>query len=250
ARFEPFLPHGWTGVGVAISLFVWAFAGWEAVTHIAAEFRNPRRTIPLATAIAIVVVGVSYLALQFVTVGVESNRSRVPLIDLVAVSVPGVGPIVVAIIAAVVAVGVLNAYVPAFGNLAASLGRDGHLPRWFAKGAEPGQVPRRALALVAVVELGYFALFTWRGFELTPFILIHTSCMVAVYAVGMVAAVRLLSKFSAGWWMAVTSVVLVAGLLVLAGPNLLVPGALAVVALLVTAVRIGAKRRASAPPGT
>ena len=50
SNFEPFMPHGWSGVGAAISLFVWAFAGWEAVTHIAAEFRNPRRTIPLATA--------------------------------------------------------------------------------------------------------------------------------------------------------------------------------------------------------
>ena len=70
ANFEPFLPHGWAGVATAVSLFVWAFAGWEAVTHIAAEFKNPRRIIPLATAIAIVVVGVAYLALQFVTVGV------------------------------------------------------------------------------------------------------------------------------------------------------------------------------------
>ena len=67
---------------LAISLFVWAFAGWEAVTHLAGEFRNPRRTIPLATGIAIVVVGVAYLALQFVTVGVlgvgrrESARCR------------------------------------------------------------------------------------------------------------------------------------------------------------------------------
>src|SRR5262249_7744928 len=57
AQFPPFLPHGWGGVGVAISLFIWAFAGWEAVTHISAEFRNPRRIIPIATAIAIAVVG-------------------------------------------------------------------------------------------------------------------------------------------------------------------------------------------------
>lgn len=160
-----------------------------------------------------------------------------PLIDLVSVTAPGVGPVVVAVIAAVVAVGVLNAYVPAFGKLAASLGRDGHLPRWFAKGAEPGRVPRRGLALVTVIELSYFALLTWRGSELTPFILIHTASMVAVYALGMVAAVRLLDRFSAGWWMAVVSVVLVAGLLVLAGANLVFPAALAVVALIVTLVK-------------
>lgn len=239
-NFEPFLPHGWLGVATAISLFVWAFAGWEAVTHIAAEFRRPRRTIPLATAIAIVVVGVAYLALQWVTVGVLGGQppgSSVPLIDLVDVTVPVVGPIVVAVIAAVVAVGVLNAYVPAFANLAASLGRDGHLPRWFAKGAEPGAIPRRALALTAVVELAYFAVLAALGLNLTPLILIHTSSMVAVYALGMIAAVRLLERGSVGWWMAVVSVVLVAGLLVLAGGNLLVPAVLAVAAVAVTLVR-------------
>ncbi len=83
------------------------------------------------------IVGVAYLALQVVTVGVLGTGrpdSQVPLIDLVALTFPGVGPVVVAVIAAIVAVGVLNAYIPAFANLAASLGRDGHLPRWLREG--------------------------------------------------------------------------------------------------------------------
>jgi len=53
----------------------------------------------------------------------------------------------------------------------------------------------------------------------------------------MVAAVRLLTRFSLGWWMAVVSVVLVAGLLVLAGVHLLIPAVLAGVAVVVTAVK-------------
>jgi amino acid efflux transporter len=236
-NFSPFLPNGWAGVGLATSLFVWAFAGWEAVTHIAGEFRSPRRTIPVATAVAVIVVGAAYLALQVVTVGVlGSGRSDspVPLIDLVSATVPGLGPAVVAVIAGVVAVGVLNTYIPAFANLAASLGRDGHLPHFFAAGAAPGSVPRRALALWSVLGLGYFGLMVVTGLQLEPFILIHTSSMVAVYALGMIAAVRLLERGSVGWWMAVASVVLVAGLLVLAGTHLLVPAVLAVVAVIVT----------------
>jgi amino acid efflux transporter len=239
-NFTPFLPHGWSGVGLAISLFIWAFAGWEAVTHISAEFKNPRRTIPIATAIAIGVVGVAYLALQVVTVGVPDRRSdsQVPLIDLVAVAVPGIGPVVIAVIAAIVAVGVMNIYLPAFGNLAASLGRDGSLPKFFAKGAEAGAVPRRGLALTLVIELLYFGiLFFVFDLDFEPFILVNTACMAAVYALGMVAAVRLLKRWSVGWWMGVASTVLVAGLLVLAGWNLLLAAALGVVAVLVTVVR-------------
>jgi amino acid efflux transporter len=236
ANLEPFMPHGWAGVGLAVSLFVWAFAGWEAITHWASEFKNPRRTLPLATAIAVVIVGVAYLALQAATVlvtGAAGGSSLVPLIDLVAVTLPGFGPAIVAGIAVIVVLGVLNVYVPAFGNLAASLGRDGHLPRWFARGVEGGEVPRRGLLLTAVLCLGYTAIRFALDLDLEVFVLIHTSSMVAVYLLGMVAAVRLLDRFTIGWWMAVVSVVLVGALVVLAGANLLIPAILAVVALVV-----------------
>ena len=245
ARFTPFMPHGWAGVGAAISLFVWAFAGWEAVTHIASEFRNPRRTIPLATAIAIAVVGLAYLALQFATVGVlgaEGGSSTVPLIDLVAITLPGFGPLIVGSISAIVVIGVLNAYLPAFANLGASLGRDGHLPKYFARGAEAGEVPRRALALFGLQMAVYITVFFVFHLDLETFILIHTSSMVAVYVAGVVAAVRLLPRFSAGWWMALVSVVLTAGLLVLAGWHLIIPGILALVAVAVTIVKRVRKR--------
>ena len=246
-NFTPFLPHGWSGVGLGISLFVWAFAGWEAVTHIAAEFRNPRRTIPLATGIAIATVGIAYLALQFVTVGVlgAKTASSVPLLELVSGPAPGYGAWIIAGIALIVAMGVLNAYLPAFAKLGSALGRDGHLPAWFARGSTAGEVPRRALLVVGAINAVYFTVAVATGLDLEPLILIHISCMVAVYALGMVAAVRLLRRWSVGWWMAVVSVVLVAGLLMLAGWHLVVPAALAVVAVIVAPVK---RRRAAQRP--
>lgn len=248
SNFTPFLPNGWEGVGTAISLFVWAFAGWEVGTHIAGEFRDPRRTIPIATAIAIVIVGVGYLALQVVTVGVLGERAgdgQVPLVDLVATTVPGIGPVLVAIVAAIVTVGVLNAYLPAFGKLGAALGRDGDLPRFFAKGAEDGAVPRRALVLTGTLMAVYFGFALVLELDLAPFILIHTSNMVAIYAVGMLAATLLLRRWSVGWWLAVVATVLSAGLLVLAWQNLYVPLALAAASVVVTVVRRARARRGS-----
>ncbi|MGG7508960.1 APC family permease [Plantibacter sp. YIM 135249] len=239
-QLRPFLPNGWSGVALAISLYVWAFAGWEAVTHIAGEFRNPRRTIPWATAIAVAVVGLAYLSLQFVTVTVLGERagsSSVPLLDLVDASVPGAGRIAVTIVAVIVAVGVLNAYAGAFAKLGSALGRDGDLPRWFAKGSESGGIPRRALLLVGALALVYLSAVWVTGGGLEPFVLIHTSSMISVYALGVVAALRLLARWSAGWWMAVVSAVLVAGLLVLAGVALVVPASFAVVAIVVSAAK-------------
>lgn len=240
SNFEPFMPYGWLGVGAAISLFVWAVAGWEAVTHIAGEFRNPSRTIPLATAIAILTVGVAYLALQIVTIGVlgdKAGATDVPLLDIVAATAPGIGPVAVASISAIIVVGVLNLYIGAFAKLTASLGRDGDLPKWFARGAEAGGVPRRALLAVAALVAVYFVAMVLADLDLVPFVLIHTSCMLAVYALGMIAALRLLTKFSLGWWLAIISCICVAGLIALAGAHLIAPVSLAVAAVIVTLVK-------------
>lgn len=204
ARFEPLLPHGWPGVGAAIVLFVWAFAGWEVGTHISGEFRHPARDIPLATGIALVVTGACYLVLQVVTIGAlgaEAGAGAVPLLD------------------------------------PARLGSD----RWGPVAV--GGIPRPGLALTAGIVAVYFVLMVVTGLEPTPFILVHTSSMVAIYVLGMIAAVRLLPTLSAGWWLAVVAAVLCAGLLLLAWQSLLPAAALAVVAVLVTVVR---RRRAAA----
>jgi hypothetical protein len=44
-HLEPFAPHGWAAIGPAAALLVWSFAGWEAITHLAGEFRRPQRDL-------------------------------------------------------------------------------------------------------------------------------------------------------------------------------------------------------------
>lgn len=245
--YQPFLPHGWAGVGMAVSLFVWAFAGWEVGTHISGEFRRPRRDIPLATAIALAVTAVAYLLLQIVTVGAlgtGAGSTPTPLLDLARLGAPDVGPVAVGVVAAIVSVGVLNAYLAAFGKLGASLAENGDLPRWLARGAGRGQAPRRALAVTGALAAGYFAALVSGGMNLTPFILIHTSSMVCIYVLGMAAAVRLLPRGSAGWVMAVIAVVLCVGLVALAWASLLPALLLAAAAVIVGFAQRRRTRRA------
>jgi amino acid efflux transporter len=68
--------------------------------------------------------------------------------------------------------------------------------------------------------------------------------MVAIYAIGMIAAVRLLRRGTLGWWMAVIAAILCAGMLVLAIRSLLPAACLAVAAVIVTIVRRAGARRA------
>jgi amino acid efflux transporter len=235
-------------VGTAVSLFVWAFAGWEVGTHISGEFRDPRRSIPIATGIALVVTGLAYLLLQVVTVGVlgeEAGAGAVPLLSLADAVAPGFGPTAVGAVAAIVVLGVMNAYLAAFGKLGASLATSGDLPRWLAPGAQAGGVPRRALLLTFVIAMTYCTIALVTGGDLQTFILIHTSNMVSIYAAGMIAATLILPRFTAGWFMALVAAVLSVGLLLLAGANLLPAVALALAAILVTVWR--RLRRGSGP---
>ena len=218
ARFAPFLPHGWAGVGTAISLFVWAFAGWEVGTHISGEFRDPRRAIPIATAIALAITGAAYVLLQIVTVGVLGSTGgggTVPLVTLAADAAPGVGPVVVGAAAGIVSLGVLNSYLAAFGKLGASLAVTRDLPHVLAPGAEAGGVPRRALLLTCCIALAYIAAAVATGGDLQTFILIHTGNMVSIYTAGMIAALRILPRRTPGWYMALVAAVLSIALLVL-----------------------------------
>ncbi|WP_159602104.1 hypothetical protein [Agromyces humi] len=119
--------------------------------------------------------------------------------------------------------------------------------------AVPRPWGRRPLLLTAGLVAVYFVLMLLNGMNLSTFILIHTSNMVAIYAAGMVAATLLLRRWSFGWWLAVVATVMTVGLLVLAWANLLVPLILALAAVLVTVVRrlrgrTASGARASATP--
>ncbi|GAA2893697.1 APC family permease [Microbacterium esteraromaticum] len=233
AHFRPFLPHGWGGVGTAIVMFVRAFAGWEVGTHISGEFRRPRRTIPIATAVTLVVSGTAYLVLQIVTVGALGDRAGegdVVLLELARTGDLAAAPALVGAAAGIVALGVMNVYIAAFAKLGASLAASGDLPVWFSKGAANGEVPRRALLLTGGVVSVYFIAALAMGGDLQPFILVHTASMVAIYVIGMVAAVRLLPRRTAGHRCASIAVVLTFALLPLAGIALIVPAFLALTA--------------------
>jgi amino acid efflux transporter len=228
-----FAPHGWAGIVAAAGLLVWAFAGWEAVAPLAAEYRSPRRDVPLATGIAIAVVGVLYLGLAATTVlvlGPGAATSNAPLSDLMALAVGDGARIATAGVAVLLSIGAMNAYFAGSAKLGSALGRDGGLPTWFAVGSGRGEVPRRSLAVVtglACVTLGITAV---TGLELDVWLMLATGAFGVVYVLGTAAAVRLLPP---GWSRRGAVIALVAsiGLAISIGLPMLWSLAIAVAAL-------------------
>jgi amino acid efflux transporter len=192
ARMEnltPFAPHGWTGVGAAAAVLVWGFAGWEAVSSLTGEYRHPRRDVPRATAIAVIVVGALYLAVAATSVlvlGPALGASPAPLADLLAVGIGGPVRAVTAVVAVLLTIGAVNAYLAGASRLGVALARDGALPARLAR------TPRTSLAFVTLAGVAAALL----PIRLHTAMLLVTGCFTLVYVLGTAAALRLLP---AGW---------------------------------------------------
>lgn len=219
-NLTPFAPHGWAAVGPAAALLVWGFAGWEAVASLAGDYRRPARDVPRATAIALVVVGVLYLALaatSLMVLGPATGSSEAPLSDLLAAGVGGEVRVVTAVVAVLLTVGAMNAYYAGGSRLGAALARDGALPALLAVGSGPDGVPRRSLTLIAGQSVLWLVASEVLHLGLTPLMLLATGCFTLVYVLGTAAAVRLLERWSKAWWTAVVALTSVLGLLVMNG---------------------------------
>jgi amino acid efflux transporter len=235
ANLRPFAPHGWLAVGPAAALLVWSFAGWEAITHLAAEFRRPARDLPLATGIAVCVVGLLYMGVATASVlvlGPAAGQSNAPLADLLARGLGGKVQVLAAVAALLLTLGTMNAYFAGAAKLGAALGRDGALPAWLAAGSRAGDVPRRSLLVVAGLALVALGVDVIAGLGPRPLVLLTTGSFVTVYALGTAAALRLLPRHSWARRSAWVALVAVAALCVATGWYLLWPLAMTGCALL------------------
>lgn len=223
-NLTPFAPHGWAAVGSAAAILVWAFAGWEAVSSLSSDYRNPARDIPRATAAAVALVGVLYLGIAITSVlvlGSSTGESTAPLSDLLAAGLGEPARVITTVAAVLLTVGAMNAYFAGGAKLGAALGRDGALPVWLARGSVAGEVPRRSLAVVVALCLVSLAVTLALGRELTATLLLVTGSFTLVYLIGTAAAITLLPRGSWGRRGAVLSFVCVAALLWTTGVHVL-----------------------------
>lgn len=70
-NLTPFAPHGMAGVGAAASSIFFSYIGFDAVSTASEEVENPRRNIPLAIVISLVVVTTVYILVALAGVGAQ-----------------------------------------------------------------------------------------------------------------------------------------------------------------------------------
>jgi amino acid efflux transporter len=197
SALTPFAPHGWSAIGDATVLVFFAFFGWEAITHLSSEFRDPARDVPIATVITFVVVTTLYLAVALAVVGTRSYGTpavdRTAVAELVGRSVGVSAERTAGLAALLITLATNNAFVAATSRLGYALAREQALPRPLGRLNDRG-VPTIAVLVVAAIAGGGLAVAYVRELGAEDFLIVPNSSVIIVYIGAMAAGVRLLER--------------------------------------------------------
>lgn len=118
-------------------LTFWGFIGVEAATTPAGSIENPSKTIPKAIILGTLSVALLYfinsVGIMGVVPGKELMLSKAPYVDAARLIWGGNWHLVISLIASIVCVGTLNAWMLSSGQIALGLAQDGLMPGCFAQ---------------------------------------------------------------------------------------------------------------------
>jgi APA family basic amino acid/polyamine antiporter len=172
ANWSPFAPNGWSGIQAGAAVVFFAYIGFDAVSTVAEEVKNPKRDLPVGIIGSLIICTILYIAVAAVFTGI------IPYQDLVhMLATQQAEPLTLAFQYANIEknkdlfVGII-----AFGSVIAhtavllvfqmgqpriffSMARDGLLPQKFAEVHPKYRTPYFATVLTGVV-VGVTAMFT------------------------------------------------------------------------------------------
>ena len=153
AAFQPWLPHGWSSVGAAAALIMWAYVGWENVSSIAEEFRNPKRDFVISIVVSMIIIGGLYAGSTAAVIGVvpqdQADIETAPLALVLRLAVGSWASWLATVIAVIIVVGSATAIIWGTSSLGASLARSGSLPAKMAVRNSKGSFQLSVLVLLA-----------------------------------------------------------------------------------------------------
>lgn len=180
----------------AAGLAFWSFLGIEALSHLANDFKNPKRDLIPAIIIGIVLVGLIYVGCTYL-VYFYSNDELLPMVTifntLFGDQVGNIGAYVIGILGIGGGLASVNVYTASLTRLVSSFANDGYLPRYLAKKNSAGiSVTSLVTSLVVMASIIIVTYFTDYGLEtLVSWV---NGVFVLIYFASMLAAFKLLGK--------------------------------------------------------
>lgn len=155
SNFAPLPPVTLGQAGSAALLLIFAYGGYEVTGILAGEAANPKRDVPFAFVMTLVVVTAVMTLTSVVATGVLPGiaESKTPLADGAALFLGAAGALMVSVGSSVSMAGNNMGQILNGSRTLFALAENGDLPRWFARVHADYRTPENAILFTAVVAL-------------------------------------------------------------------------------------------------
>lgn len=187
-------------IGESAMLIFWSFFGWEAISSLAPEFKEPReKNILAATWGAILIIGILYIGIALAVIGTHSygtgDASQVlnnaSLAEVVRKVTGTNGAWIAAVVAFTICLGTNNAFIAGVSRLGYSLAHHKVAPKWLDH-LDDDSVPRHSVLLVGLFAIIGLTISYIFHISLSNLVLVPNSLAIVTYVIGTAAGVKLL----------------------------------------------------------
>src|SRR5712692_12071044 len=195
ANFTPFFPNGFLPIGVAAALIFCSYLGYENVSNVAEEFKNPERDFHRSIVLSVVVISTLYLSVAIATVGTQAYRaggSVAPFAAILSNALGIYGGVATGVLAVFIIFGTVNVYTTGMSRVVYSLAKEGGLPKAVARIHPKTGVPPFALAVVSGPSLITLVASYFLNIDLQTALLVPSGAAILVYVIGSASGIRLL----------------------------------------------------------
>jgi len=224
ANFAPFFPQGLLPIGVGAALIFWSYLGYENVSNVAEEFKNPERDFHRSILYSVAIIGLLYTSVAVAAVATQAYKaggSIAPFAVMLSNALGTYGAIGTAVLAIIIIFGTVNVYTTGISRVIYATAKEGGLPKLLDKLHARTRVPHRTLLLLLGLSWLTLALFYFLNVDLESELLIPSGAAILVYVVGSTSGIRLLKtrggKRAFPWFALVISIIMIpfVGLLML-----------------------------------
>ena len=176
----------------AAGLAFWSFLGIEAMSHLANDFKNPKKDLIPAIIIGTALVGLIYIACTWLVLHFDSSN-KLSMVGIFNQLFGGYGAIIIGILGIGGGLATVNVYTASLTRLIASFASDGYLPGYFAKTNTSG-ISVRALSSLLIVMATVILVTHFAHYDLEQLVGWVNGVFVIIYSASMLAAFKLLSN--------------------------------------------------------
>jgi len=162
--FEPFIPPelGFGAVLFAALTFFFSYTGFTLIIDVAGEVKNPRKNIPRALVIAMIILIALYSIQALMVAGIQPYNEPVGTVTEIILKGGILPPGAVLFMTILIIIAISSTLHPLFMAFSRDLlmaGRDGIFPKKFAKVHNKYKTPIPALTLLYIVGLAFLLIF-------------------------------------------------------------------------------------------